>query len=117
MDAQTMRKPIFACLIVLTLAGSVRAGSWTEQGDAGRLLSTNQLPLFAGDLTLSAISGTFNSTTDVDLYKIRLTGANFSASTVGGSSLDTQLFLFNSSGIGVLANDDSAGGRQSTISG
>ena len=45
---------------------------------------------------------------DVDLYRICLTGGgSFSATTVGRARrLDTQLFLFDGAGRGVYANDD-----------
>ncbi|HVE48548.1 MAG TPA: DVUA0089 family protein, partial [Casimicrobiaceae bacterium] len=56
--------------------------------------------------------------TDADMFGIFLTGAPFSATTVGtgGTLVDTQLFLFNALGLGVVANDDTAGGGvRSTI--
>ena len=46
------------------------------------------------------------------MYQICLTGGGtFSAATVapGSATFDTQLFLFDSAGNGVYANDDSAG--------
>jgi hypothetical protein len=35
--------------------------------------------------------------------------ATFSATTVGGATFDTQLWLFDANGKGVVANDDSGG--------
>jgi hypothetical protein len=57
---------------------------------------------------------------DVDLYQLFLTeGQAFTASTVNGSELDTQLFLFDGSGLGLSGNDDTylsnAILRQSTV--
>lgn len=56
---------------------------------------------------------------DADVYIIGIADpAAFFATTVGGASFDTQLFLFDSTGMGVTSNDDSpAGGLQSTITG
>lgn len=49
------------------------------------------------------------------MYAIYLTDpANFNASTVGGANWDTQLWLFDADGKGVVADDDT-GGLQSTI--
>ncbi|MFO0857790.1 MAG: DVUA0089 family protein [Phycisphaerales bacterium] len=66
---------------------------------------------------LTAIRGAIG-TNDVDMYLIDICDATqFSASTVGGTTIDTQLFLFNPDGTGVAVNDDVVGGTalQSTI--
>ncbi|MBY0308400.1 MAG: pre-peptidase C-terminal domain-containing protein [Phycisphaerales bacterium] len=79
---------------------------------AGDTLATANIPAGTGDL--SSIDGFF-SANDVDIYKIAICDSgNFSATTVGGTTADTQLFLFDSSGMGVTSNDDSTG-LQSTI--
>ena len=45
---------------------------------------------------MSVIEGEMRRRTDVDLYRLCLSGGgSFSASTVGGSEGDTQLFLFD----------------------
>jgi hypothetical protein len=80
----------------------------TEAGDAG------ELPLTAQDLgaeaALGEIGGSLGSDTDRDLYRVCLTGAgSFSATTVAGTTMDTQLFLLDSTGRGVYANDDAPG--------
>ncbi len=84
-----------------------------ESGDAG------ELPASAQDLSSAAvdqISGSFANGGDVDLYRVCLEGGgSFSASTVGGTNRDTQLFLFDAEGHGVYANDDSQATRQSTL--
>jgi hypothetical protein len=64
---------------------------------------------------LTPIFGTLSSTTDIDIFVINISNpALFSATTVnaltGGNGLDTALFLFDSSGRPVYANDDDAGG-------
>lgn len=106
-----------ATLAVLAVCSSSFAQVWVEVGDAPELIP-GQLTLGSGPLT--TIRGSFDATTNADLYCITITSpSTFSASTVGGTTLDTQLFLFNSSGMGVTFNDDDpAGGTlQSVITG
>ncbi|MER3559011.1 MAG: hypothetical protein C4336_05870, partial [Armatimonadota bacterium] len=46
----------------------------------------------------------------VDMYVICITDPNnFSATTIGGATWDTQLWLFRCDGTGVVANDDTNG--------
>jgi hypothetical protein len=85
-----------------------------EAGDAGQTLEGAQV-IPSGSGTLDSITGAISGNNDVDLFQISLAGGTFSASTVGGASFDTQLFLFNSSGALLLQNDD-FNGLQSTIS-
>lgn len=89
----------------ITLAGCEFASTvHTELADAGDRLHTAQAPCQPGPLT--RINGNL-SANDVDVYRIRVEDtANFSISTCGGSSLDTQLFLFTLDGRGVVCNDD-----------
>lgn len=78
---------------------------WTELGDAGQLRATAQAP--AGSGALTAISGEL-SFGDVDMYRIFVTGGGtFSALAQGAFPLflNAELFLFNSLGQGVYAND------------
>ena len=87
-----------------------------EIPDAGDLPTTAQYPGPPGPL--NSIGGMVSSPTDADMYKLCLTGDDdFSATTVGtgGSLDDSQLFLFDSSGRGVYANDDSQFTRRSTL--
>lgn len=78
---------------------------WVEVGDAGRLPTSAQVTTGAGDLI--SIIGNLDDDLDVDVFKISVAGGGvFSATTVGLSSVDTRLFLFDSAGIGVYANDD-----------
>ena len=84
-----------------------------ENADAGELRATAQ---DLGDSEHAVIWGTFTSASDVDVYRLCLTdGVSFSASTVGGTTLDTQMFLFDSEGYGVYANDDASGTRGSLL--
>jgi hypothetical protein len=104
-----------ACAVIATLALAVAPGALaaSEVGDAGELRATAN-DMGAGPLT--EIEGSFTSGADADLYRLCLSdGASFSASTLGATTLDTQLFLFNSQGYGIYANDDSAGSRGSLL--
>jgi hypothetical protein len=80
------------------------AGTWVEDGDAGDLPSTAQVP--AGSGTLPEIRGTLDAG-NADMYLIDICDINtFGATLVGGATVDTQLFLFNTDGVGVTFNDD-----------
>jgi len=82
-----------------------------EVGDAGDLPETSQSTPSGA---LSVIDGILGDN-DVDMYAIFLPNpAAFTATTVGGTGFDTQLWLFDSQGRGVAFNDDS-GGSQSRI--
>jgi PEP-CTERM motif len=103
-----------ALLIGAAVAFAAPAGAtpWTESGDAGDLVGTAQVTVGTGALT--SIDGAIASYMS-DLYLIHIDDPTaFSASTVGGAGFDTQLFLFDSTGVGVYANDDSSG-LQSTL--
>jgi hypothetical protein len=81
---------------------------WNETGDAGELPGTAQVTAGAGALTMIVGYVDFD---EADMFAIRITDeANFSADTVGGVFFDTQLFLFDSNGMGVTFNDDDPGG-------
>jgi hypothetical protein len=86
---------------------------------AGEIADAGDLPASAQDLSgggVERIEGTFQDGFDVDMYRLCLPGGGtFSATTVGGTAVDTQLFLFDSSGLGVYGNDDVGGLRQSTL--
>jgi hypothetical protein len=101
------------CLAAGCLALPASAAAATETGDAGDLPGTAQ------DLTgapVDAIEGSIATGEDQDVYRVCLEGGgSFSATTVAGTELDTQLFLFGSSGLGVYGNDDSQATRQSTL--
>ncbi len=87
-------------------ATAVASSIWAEVGDAGQLTSTAQVPVGSGPLT--TITGEL-SFFDVDVFEIVVTGGgNFSATASGASPLflNPELFLFDSQGLGVYANDD-----------
>jgi hypothetical protein len=109
------RAAVVAALCALTTALSAQSAlAAAEIGDAGELPLTAQEPGPSGPLlSITGAVGTFDS----DMYKVCLTGgADFSASTVGPTGFDTQLFLFDEQGMAVYANDDDPRWRpQSTL--
>lgn len=110
-------KTILAAVATTAMASVALGDVWVEDGDAGDL-RPGQITVGVGSLDF--ISGSFAADDDVDMYCIRITDARaFSASTVDGTSVDTQLFLFDADGFGVSFNDDHVGGStlQSTITG
>jgi hypothetical protein len=111
-------------------SGSAQAITFTESNDVSELLNTAQV-IPQGTLPLESISGVLSG--DADLFKIFLTGGQtFSATTLNLDTLigipidntlgaptelleDPQLFLFDSFGRGVYANDDNSFSSQSTL--
>lgn len=98
---------------VVAIAGMASAQVWNEDGDAGEAgIGAAQVTVGAGALT--EIRG-FGDAFNADVYQIRITDVEaFSASTIGGATYDTQLFLFAADGSGITENDD-ADGLQSLI--
>jgi hypothetical protein len=89
---------------VTCAAANCLVQGWQETGEAGELPATAQVATGSG--ALNAIRGTLG-TGDADMFQINVCGAaNFTATTVGGSTVDTQLFLFKLNGTGVAFNDD-----------
>lgn len=91
---------------------SARGEIVMEVGDAGDLASSAQFSTSPSDV--SAIRGVLSGYHDADMFAILIENpAIFSATTdaPGTSALDTQLFLFDTDGMGVLANDDIANGN------
>jgi len=112
-----MRGIVVGLAIVLGLVQGAAAISFNEIGDAGDLPGSSQV---AGALPLlTTITGSIGSSTDVDMFAITFNQAGtFSATTTHlGTLLDSQLFLFKSTGLGVVANDDSPITVGSTIPG
>ena len=101
---------LVSSLIALALAPNALAAD--EQGDAG------DVPATAQDLTQAqqtTINGQVADGNDADLFRICLSGGQtFSATTVGLSDVDTQLFLFDAAGFGIYAHDDGTT-KQSTL--
>jgi hypothetical protein len=95
-------------IAIAALIASAGAQTWDETanggGDAGDLPATAQVVSGSGSLT--AITGNLGAS-DVDMYQIIICDPlNFEATTVGGATFDTQLWLFDLNGNGVLHNDD-----------
>jgi hypothetical protein len=88
--------------LVMLMASSALALVFQEQGDAPSLPPGQPVPAGTCEIT-GALGGA------EDVYRIQITDpANFTASTVGtpGTLPDPQLFLFNTAGQLVAANDD-----------
>ncbi|MFL5980950.1 MAG: DVUA0089 family protein, partial [Gaiellaceae bacterium] len=104
-----------ACAVIAALALALAPGAFAanEAGDAGDLrVTANDM----GGSAVTQINGTFTDAMDADLYRVCLSdGASFSASTVGATTLDTQMFLFDGQGYGVYANDDWGSSRGSML--
>lgn len=117
-------------------SGDCAANGGTYQGDNSQCTPTTCLPtgpdvwaepvdasaVVPGQATfgpgaLNYITGALSSANEVDMYLINITDPGvFSASTIGLAAFDTQLFLFNANGRGIVHDDDWAG-PQSQISG
>jgi hypothetical protein len=81
---------------------------WDESdnggGDAGDLPETAQS---TGSDPITKIRGTIGGANDVDVYAIYISDPDaFSATTIGGTTLDTALWLFDEDGKGVVHNED-----------
>jgi hypothetical protein len=100
-----MKRLSFLALLAIS---ALSAATFTEIGDAGQTLGSAQIiNTLPGGTSLTAIFGTMEGS-GADLFQIFLTGGQtFSATTVNNTTFfDSQLFLFNSTGIGIYANDD-----------
>ncbi len=104
MTPRFTRIAVTALAVAVSLGLAPSAFAAFENGDAGDLPSTAQ-DLGSGEVP--SIFGTFTGGGDVDVYRVCLSdGPSFFASTVGATTLDTQLFLFDANGRGVYSNDD-----------
>lgn len=110
------RRFALGAVFAFTLSLTTYAQVFTEVADAGATLATANLP---GVGPLLAIKGNLFSDTDADLFRIFVNDpSTFSATTVGGTTLDTSLFLLNWNGSPAYLNDDDSSGLslQSTLS-
>ncbi len=93
---------ILAALVsVLSVAAPASAANFAERGDAGDTRATANVP---NVFPLTSITGSVNPESDRDLYKICLSGGQFTAETQTGS--DPILGLFRGDGTEVAENDD-----------
>jgi subtilisin-like proprotein convertase family protein len=94
----------------LTLTECPPANTWFEAvsggGDAGELPATAQVVAGSSGLSIPQIRGTLTSGNDVDMFQIDVCDIAFAATTFPDTGFDTQLFLFNNAGFGVVMNDD-----------
>lgn len=99
--------------MTLALASTVtQASTFVESLDAPAIS-----PGQAVGVGVDRIAGTISARGDADLYRLQLGAGRFTATTVGLAGFDTQLFLFNAEGLGLIANDDVADNvLQSSIS-
>lgn len=103
MPASRLALPVAIAALALSLPAQ-----WTEVGDAGQLPNSAQVIPYVSPGTLPSISGNL-AFADVDMYLIEITDpASFLASTIGGSTVDTVLWLFSTDGRGVTCNDDTS---------
>jgi len=111
-----LRRLVFLAVSSLLFCFAVPA-----RADTFNVIGAGALPGTAADLTadnVTQITGTIPDTTDpllgVEMFKLDITNyVDFSAITTGEAFgiTDTELFLFDSSGLGVYANDDIDGGN------
>jgi hypothetical protein len=89
---------------------------WTEQGDAGDLPETAQATGTDTNTPLSSISGAL-AADDVDMFAIYIADPSaFQAETnTTTTDFDSQLWLFDVNGNGIVHDDDSAGSLRSRI--
>lgn len=104
MNLRTLHVSLVAMAVVF-LTRDASALPLFEIGDAGALPGTAQSAVGVGPLT--SITGVLQTGSDADMFQIFITGGGtFSATTVGGVSFDTELFLLNAAGFGIYAQDD-----------
>ena len=124
MHALLTRRSLVSAAALLLTPLTAHAATYAETTDAGDLPATAQVVSGPAGTSLTAVSGTLtltNGVSEADMYKIYVSSpSTFSASTTGfvpgSNSFDSQLFLFDANGLGVVGNDDSpAGGSQSSI--
>lgn len=111
----TLPSALGAIALLLCTTSVLNAQIYTESGDAGG----NQAGAQASGLTQAGtIFGSLGTINDADVFSLTITNTmtimfstvNALTGTSGGAGgLDTQLFLFTSSGQPVFANDDANG--------
>jgi hypothetical protein len=111
-----MKRAVWALLTIGALTLSASAQIWYEQGDAGDLPETAQATGADTNTPLSAISGTLDAN-DVDMFAIYIADPSaFRAETnTSTTNFDSQLWLFDVNGNGIVHDDDSAGSLRSRI--
>lgn len=111
-----VKKLLIATTLCLFSANSAMAFTYGESSDTGELIPTatvidlSNVTSSPSDPSLTSITGNITSN-DADLFGIFLTaGQLFSATTVVTTAppvaYDSQLFLFDAQGFGIVANDN-----------
>jgi hypothetical protein len=102
--------------LALTALTATALAQWTEQGDAGDLPEAAQATGTDTNTPLSSISGAL-AADDVDMFAIYIADPSaFRAETnTSTTNFDSQLWLFDVNGNGIVHDDDSAGGLRSRI--
>lgn len=95
----------FGTLVTLAHAGP----DWIEDGDAGSMIGDAQNTTSIG--FLQTIAGTLGTVDQEDVYRINVEDADSISNPVtfgfhGINTFDAALWLFDSTGLGVLGNDD-----------
>lgn len=103
-----LKKLALVAALVSMGSNAAMAAIYSEVGDAGHTLGTAQV--LGGGTT--GITGSLGG--DADIFRFVWGGGTFYADTLG-SAFDTQLFLFDSTGAGIRANDDGLTGLRSYI--
>ena len=99
---------MYGIIVVVLAVAPTFADTHTEVGDAGGFRSNSQVAGTVPGNPLDSITGAVSLGDDADMYAIWIGNpAAFSASTDNAvRNFDTQLFLFDSAGLGLLSNDD-----------
>lgn len=103
---KALKTGMMALALAAFTSSAAYGGIWTEAVDAPAGIPARQDTLGVG--SLDQIDGHLDDDTDhVDTYSIIITDFQaFSASTVGGTTIDTRLFLSDENGNMLLGNDD-----------
>ena len=95
-------------VLMMSLTKSFIAGIWTEEEDAGELISSAQTTV--GEGRLNSVFGSISNGNDIDLYEINIDDVDeFSVSVTADLSEgnnDLSLFLFHPDGFLDLFDDD-----------
>jgi Bacterial pre-peptidase C-terminal domain len=100
-----------AGLILLAVGNCALAVTFFETVDTGSSRATaTMLPV-----GVTLVNGTIGANEDTDLYAVFLSAGGIVKISLGDSSFDDNLLLFNANGNGLGASDDQGGGGDSRI--
>lgn len=110
MNIKMNTRTVTTLSVLILCSGNAMAGpDWIEDGDAGRSLGDAQDTTSVGQLT--SLAGSLGGADEEDVYRLTVLGADDFAMPVTfglmeGMDFNPSLWLFDSEGFGVLANDD-----------